>query len=99
MRTPTGKERWIVSWTESHTGTDWDLMRNSQREFATEVEALEFAGTKTHKRREFYWQPTVWKEVEEVEQIERLTWRKESSVTIKPKDEPKPKLRAGRGVG
>ena len=89
MKTPTGKERWIVSWTDSVTGTDWDLMRSSQREFPTEVAAIEFAGTKTHKRKEFYWQPSIWKEVEMVEQIERREWKKmPPPLRSKPKETP-----------
>jgi hypothetical protein len=57
--------RWVVHFIDGDGSDDWQLMRNSHREyFFDENSALAFAEKYRFKNKPIYWQPTVHKEIE-----------------------------------
>jgi len=64
------KYRWAVSYTSEFAVDDWGC-GDSRAHFSNEKAAKEFAETKKHKAKPFYWQPNMWREVE----IETITKR------------------------
>jgi hypothetical protein len=61
------RERWVVNYIDGDGHDDWQLMRNSSREFFPDKEsAIKFAEKHEFKKKPFYWQPTVHKEVERI---------------------------------
>lgn len=59
------KSQWVVQYIDGDGKDDWQMIKNSHRKyFQSELDAKIFAREHFFPKKPFYWQPSVWKEIE-----------------------------------